>query len=792
MTRSITARLIVLITLSCTLVLAAGMALDYRMSRDEILTRLQQESLDTVNIVVADLENWLEGVEGATRFLGRILEQRDYSERGLEQMLRDIVENNEDIYGAAIALNPARTESPNGFAPYFFHKNNMLSYVDLADVDYRYWEQDWYKQPVAQGKAAWVEPYFDEGGGDTLMTTFSVPIYRLDEAEQRFLFGVVTADVALDDLQQYLKRLRLGKTGFGLMLSKQGVILSANRPEHVMRNLNEVVEGGPDASTWREVFEGSLAGNVVSRELNCPDLTGACIARLSALQTTGWPVGVVYARDELLAPLRDYQLKTAALGLVTLVVLALVITLVSRRLTRPLTALVEVTDQIAHGKLDVPLPRIQSRDEVARLIRAFAEMKRNLRIYIDGLEAETAARSRLEGELTTAREIQMAMLPQGGEAHAQMSGCSLWARVRPAKSVGGDLYTYYHNTTGKLFIALGDVSDKGVPAALFMAKTLSHIQQYSDAFVDPSLGMALLNNALERGNSSCMFVTLFFGVLDPDSGELRFASAGHTAPSLLRDGATKVVHQEDGPALGLASELVYPENRLQLQAGDRLAIYTDGIDEAFSEANQMFGVERFNRELTRTGAHSVPDAGAAIIEAVDDFAGSRPQSDDISLLLLDFNPGSQDSDAGGSHREFKFGPNLNSRVEHWLQGELETLSLPHDTVMELILVSEEIVTNIEKYAGLSGDNHIEVGLTAEPDLIVLEFSDGGIAFNPLQDARGATLGADIESAEIGGLGVHLVSNLTDSQTYQRLEQRNVLRLTKALHQTDNLDTDSEN
>lgn len=791
MTRSITTRLIVLITLCCALVLTVGMALDYRMSRDEILARLQQESLDTVNTVVTDLENWLEGVEGATRFLGRILEQRDYSEKGLEQMLRDIVENNEDIYGAAIALNPARTASPSGFAPYFFHRNNILSYVDLADVDYRYWEQDWYSQPVAQGKAAWVEPYFDEGGGETLMTTFSVPIYRMDEEEQRFLFGVVTADVALDELQQYLQRLRQGKSGFGLMLSREGVILSAQNPDHIMRSLAEVVEDGPDASTWLQIFEAALAGNVITRQLNCPDLSGVCIARLSTLQTTGWPVGVVYARDELLAPLKDYQLKTAALGMTTLVVLALVITLVSRRLTRPLTALVSVTDEIAHGKLDVPLPRIQSEDEVARLIRAFAEMKRNLRIYIDGLEAETAARSRLEGELTTAREIQMAMLPQGGEAQSEMSGCSLWARVRPAKSVGGDLYTYYHNAAGKLFIALGDVSDKGVPAALFMAKTLSHIQQYSDAFVDPSLGMALLNNALERGNSSCMFVTLFFGVLDPDSGELRFASAGHTAPSLLRAGTTEVVPQDDGPALGLAGELVYPENRLQLQAGDRLAIYTDGIDEAFSEDNQMFGVDRFNAELTRTGSDSVAEAGAAIIAKVDKFAGTRPQSDDISLLLLDFRPRPEDENANGSRREFKLGPDITSRVEHWLQAELSGLGLEHDVVMEIVLVSEEVVTNIEKYAGLPGDASVEVELIVGPVQIELEFSDVGMAFNPLQDARGATLGADIESAEIGGLGVHLVSHLTDSQTYQRLEQRNVLRLTKTLRQTNNLNTDSE-
>ena len=121
------------------------------------------------------------------------------------------------------------------------------------------------------------------------------------------------------------------------------------------------------------------------------------------------------------------------------------------------------------------------------------------------------------------------MLPQAGEALAETDAYSLWAKIRPAKSVGGDLYNFYLRSEGKLYMAVGDVSDKGVSAALFMAKAMSHMQQFEEALQSPCDGMALLNNALEHGNDNCMFVTLFFGVLDLSTLTLSFASAGHTA-----------------------------------------------------------------------------------------------------------------------------------------------------------------------------------------------------------------------------------------------------------------------
>jgi sigma-B regulation protein RsbU (phosphoserine phosphatase) len=772
---SIATRLIALLSLCSVIILGVGIFLDYRLSRQAILQQLQADSRETIRSAIIDMENWLDGVEGATLFLARILEQRDYSPAGLEQMLKDIVENSPDIYGSTIALNPELAASPLGFAPYYYRKDGILTHVDLASPDYRYYRQPWFTDTVEAGKPTWVEPYFDRGGGDILMTTFAVPVFRINPGGQRYLFAVVTADVALDELRAYLRRLRLGDSGFAILLSRAGTILSSRDESHIMRHYSDVRSDTVDLPTWRSMFQSALRGEAVSRQLECPAVPGRCVIRMDALESTGWPVGVVYSEREITAPMRAFQAKTVAIGFATLLLMAVAVYFVTRRLTRPITALARVTERFARGYLDTTLPAVRGNDEVAQLVRSFSAMKKDLKRHIADLEAATASRSRLEGELAAAREIQMSLLPRGGEAQERADAYELWAKVRPAKTVGGDLYTY-HLSRDKLFIAVGDVSDKGVPAALFMARATSLLQHLVSAGESPVSAMAHLNDELETGNDNCMFVTLFLAELDLSSLEMRFASAGHTPPCLVRGGQVQVLPQEDGPALGLARGLAFPANIVKLQAGDRLSVYTDGIDEAFNGAGEMFGTRRLGDELEATADLSLEESGTAVFRAVDEHAGATPQSDDITLLLL------QVLDAGGNsqRQDFSFaaGEGLAGDVMETLQDSLENSTLPTEFILEVVLVAEEISTNIEKYAGVPPGSPVTLAVDLSPDEISLEFSDQGMPFNPLKESERSLLGADIDAAEIGGLGVHLITKLTDEQRYRRQGGRNYLRVCK--------------
>ena len=777
---SITTRLILLLTLSLAAIVALVLVLDYRLSRDEILERVRAESRSTVRNVITDLDNWLAGIESATLFLARLLEQEAPDRARLEALLRTFVETHGDIFGATIALNPETAGSARGFAPYYHRRDGALNRADLTSRTNNYPERPWFSDAVNAGHALWVEPYYDEGGGEVLMTTFSVPVYHSDASGKRSLYAVVTADVALAELHGYLQRLRLGRSGSSILLSRGGLVLSAGDDADIMRHYSRLPGSALASPAGRELFQAALAGQVGSHRFRCHDTGGECELRLGALSSTGWPVGVTYAEQEILAPLRSFQLKTAAVGLVILSLMAAAVYFITRRLTRPLGDLARASAAIARGELDVSLPRARGRDEVAGLVNAFEAMKGDLQRHIRDLEAATASRSRLEGELAAAHKIQMSLLPQGGEASESYGGCELWARVRPARSVGGDLFTWFR-TGNRLLLAVGDVSDKGVPAALFMARVISLIPQIAEPEAPPGKVLAILNSALERGNDNCMFVTLFLGVLDLHSRELRFASAGHTPPLLLRDGIAREIPQQTGPALGLAAACDYPQNTLQLRPGDRLAIYTDGIDEAFNSRSQMFGQERCRLQLERSQARPVAKAGASMFETLDQFAGPAAQSDDITLLLLEVTGESTADPAPLTHvRTFTAGAGLTGKVLAWLQPLLEHAGLPRDTCSEMTLVAEEIVSNIEKYAGLEASAKVTLEAGFTESSLVLRVTDSGKPFNPLEHARRAELGAGIDHAEVGGLGVHLITRFTDEQTYQRSGGSNVLRVSKTV------------
>lgn len=775
MIKTITGKLIAVLTLCLTVIHGGGVYVDYQLSRDEILERVRLESLDTLNSVINDLEYWLDGVQGSTQLLARILAQNTFSPTELNQLLANVLIDQDEIYGATIALNPNFEGNPTGFAPYYYRKNGGITYVNLAENGKKYWLEAWYTRAVAAAKPVWIEPYFDAGGGEILMTTFSIPIYHSNVQGAHSLYAVITADIALEKLHTYLQDLRLGRSGRSVLISRGGIVLSSDQHNTRIQNYLEALSAPQDRDVWQRSFEATLRGETLIFPIQCPTRLGQCSTRISALTSTGWPVAVLYSQDEILAPLRSYGFKAIFIGLATLLLMALAISLISRRLTKPLVALASASDAMARGELEVPLPRVKSTDEVSRLVHSFGAMQRDLKSYIADLKIATAGKARLEGELAAATQIQMSMLPQGGEALQKTEQYSLWAKVRPAKSVGGDLYTFYQHSDEELYIVVGDVSDKGVPAALFMAKAISHIQQFEEDFRSPPTGMALLNNALEKGNDNCMFVTVFFAVINLHTLEMKFASAGHTAPSLLREGIVTEVPQETGPALGLAENMSYPQNTLQLAIGDRLAIYTDGIDEAFNAKAEMFGVQRFNTQLQKTGNGTIARAGLAIFKQIDTFAGDMPQSDDITLMLIDLCPTRRPSN---TQHVFSCHADESGSACDWLNNLLNKASIEHSFTVELILVTEEVLTNIQKYAQLPTGATIELQLDILADSIKLMFSDAGIPFDPFTDAPHTALGNDIDSAEVGGLGVHLITRLTDRQSYQRSNNKNIVGLEK--------------
>lgn len=781
MGRSFAARLIVPLTIAGAIIIAGGLLLDYELSRNRIISGLERNANAATDAAAQRLSEMNTGVESSVRLLGEALHTLP-DEEGIENLLRSVLDSNPNIFGATLALAPDQSSRPEGHAPYLYRDDGRLRKVDLAQPGASpYWEEDWFERAVELGKPGWVEPYFDSRGGRTLMTTFSAPIYAGSIDEPGELIAVATADVALANLHEYLEGLRIDSSGFGFLLTRSGTLVGSPVGPIIMAPLTETLESLDPEADWQRWLAALNEGRALDTAVRCPRSSDGCRVRIRPVPGQAWSVGVVYSEEELLRPLRNYETRVLTVGAVMLLLLAIVVSLITRRLMRPLLGLAAASESIARGELDVKLPSNPGDDEVGQLVRAFDGMRQDLGTYIGQVEQDAAQRSRMAVELNAARDIQMAMLPQGGAAQELANQFELWARVRPARAVGGDLYSY-QRYSDRLLFSIGDVSDKGIPAALFMSRAISLIQQWEiqPATVPPEVAMGQLNSVLSRDNENCMFLTLVLGVLDLQTLQLQFASGGHATPLLLRGGEIRSTGRMNGPALGLQGGIEYSQNSIQLRPGDRLVLFTDGFDEAINSGGEMLGDEKLQTLLQKVADQPPGVAGPAVFDAIDRYSKGEAQYDDMTLVLLEIPkpvvPLSNEKPLQVEYTDLPLDADVLAHALRWLDEEWSRQELWWAGGQDLKLVLEEVVCNVRDHSGLPVGTHIKLSLERYTDHVCLNCADTAPAYNPLEDAARATLGTPTQDAQVGGLGVHLITSLTQAQSYRRESGRNILQL----------------
>jgi phosphoserine phosphatase RsbU/P len=242
------------------------------------------------------------------------------------------------------------------------------------------------------------------------------------------------------------------------------------------------------------------------------------------------------------------------------------------------------------------------------------------------------AQAQIKAELEVARALQLAILPAAFPARAGWDGA---ACMIPATTMGGDFYDFIELPDGRIGLVIADVSGKGVPAAFFMAVARTSLRDLAPHHADPGACLAHTNELLCAQNPLDLFVTVFYCVFHPRSGVLRYSNGGHNPPYLRHaDGSVEILNGAGGIALGVMRGVVYPYHTTRLLPGDRLLLYTDGVTEAFNSADEAYGVDRLLAEVRAHGEGAATALVERICRSVKSFAGSVPQSDDITLTVL--------------------------------------------------------------------------------------------------------------------------------------------------------------
>ncbi|MCD8338290.1 MAG: SpoIIE family protein phosphatase [Lachnospiraceae bacterium] len=361
--------------------------------------------------------------------------------------------------------------------------------------------------------------------------------------------------------------------------------------------------------------------------------------------SAGEPVALVGV--DLSVPEMNRKILSVTLMIICCIVVIVLLSIVFciRFMRKNVEQPIRILSETAQGMVehleekDTPEIPIHTQDEIEGLARAFEGMHRELAAYIQRLYAVTAEKERVGAELSVAARIQEDMLPSIFPPFPNRREFDLFASMNPAKEVGGDFYDFFLVDEDHLALVIADVSGKGVPAAMFMVIAKTLIKNAAQAGFSPKEVLEKVNNQLCENNESGMFVTVWLGILTISEGSLICANAGHEFPAIRRNGSFELFRDRHGLVLAGMENSRYREYEVILRPGDAIFVYTDGVPEAASAAEEQFGTERMLQTLNRKTDAACSELLAQVQTDIDLFVGEAPQFDDITMLTLYYRGG---------------------------------------------------------------------------------------------------------------------------------------------------------
>lgn len=503
----------------------------------------------------------------------------------------------------------------------------------------------------------------------------------------------------------------------------------------------EALRGNENAPLW---YEDNGYGSVYSYVYPVKADDGRVIAL----------IGADYESEDVDEMIMTNILRMVFATAVTLcVVLGALLIVIYRKALKPLVRISASMNSFARDKKPPEPLGIKSHDEIRDIADAYENMSRDILSYIGDIEKMTEERMQTGVQMDVARRIQSGMVPT--DFRSEQASFNAAAHAYPARAVGGDFYDCFDSDDG-ICIVMGDVSGKGISAAMFMAMTKTMIREKLRAGMSPAEALNTANDDLCEENPEGMFATVFAAVLDTYTGELRYANAGHTRPVIIKNGKAEIIKPDTGIALGLFEDAGIKDEVLMLDKGDGVFLYTDGVTEAVNSNNEFYGEKRMKAVAEADNAADTVDA---VVNSVKSFTDGCEQFDDLTALAAFYC---------AETMKASMEPTQDALDE--IKSMIYRAAAGSSMKLKIILACEEILTNIVSY---SGADRLDVLCAKTDDKLVIRFSDNGSSFDPVNAEAPEK---EFEEFDTGGMGIGLVKQITEKLTYRRIEDKNILRM----------------
>ena len=562
----------------------------------------------------------------------------------IQDLLIAINQHNPALASNYIALKTGFMIQADFISGKKFDENGDLMPFDAS-------ERPWY-----QGARDTGETFFTSVVKDAhtpqLAIMCGVPIFRDGE-----FMGVSGAGMYLDDLAHMVENINLGTGVNACILSSEGQVLFSTFKNGMLAAVGSMedirsMEDKEISAVARKAIQGEEGIELVEVD------DRVCYVAYAPMKTVGWSFWIVLPQEIVEAPTtaltKDlaatsgealeemnrhvrYSAMMMVVTMVSAILIALLVSLIlSRHIVMPIRLLTTKVQQIEGDNLDFHWD-LQTRDETTTLAESFESLTERMKTYIADIQNISNEKERIATELSLATRIQAAMLPHVFPPFPERSEFDIYASMDPAKEVGGDFYDFFLIDEDHLGLIMADVSGKGVPAALFMMISKTIFQSIAMLGHGPREICTKANEGIFPNNPEGMFVTAWAGILEISTGKLVAVNAGHEYPVIMRAGGRfELMKDPHGCAIGVFDDVEYEEYTLELQPGDKIFLYTDGVPEACREDRKMLGTDRMVEILNEESEDDCRQVLEHMRRSVDAFVENAEQFDDITMMCLEY------------------------------------------------------------------------------------------------------------------------------------------------------------
>lgn len=716
------ASIAILITAAALMLLISGS--QQYFSRKQIRIDLENNAEMELVVKALSAKHALDDVELALRNRRWEFEQILPYPDSLFAVTRRFVEQNPNFDGCCIAMLPDYyPEKGRLFEPYTVRRGEVIETYQLGSEEHDYSKNIYFTISAENDTSFWSEPYLDEDDPNVTLITYTFPVY---DASGR-VAGVVGVDLESEWLGKMLNDRHMFPSSYDILISGEGKLICGPEESGNSHQLaKETVTMINDSTLQRHV--SSSGYSTLLSFIDKEDGSKGSVFYSSPETLKPWRIAVVNYDDEVFEPLLKTRWRNLFLTLAGLLVFAFIIQRSAKNISK--------------------------------------------------LQQATLEREHIDSELNIARKIQMDMIPKAFPPFPDRNDINIYGSLVPAKLVGGDLYDFFIRDE-KLYFCIGDVSGKSVPGALVMAAGYTLYHSLAAHESNPSRIMQAINEAISKDNEANMFVTMFIGVLDLPTGKLRYCNAGHEKPFIIGQ-KVRVLPVKPHLPLGVKEDVIYTTQEDRLTPGEMVFLYTDGLTEAMNMKHELFGIKRIENVLEtfeKQGEILTEALINKVAEKVTAFVGEAEQSDDLTLLAVQYTP----KEKPLVLRESLTITNRVSeitKINAFVQSATTMMHMENDLANKIKLAVEETVTNCIEYAYPSGAyGDVTVDIEADDSIIRFIITDSGVEFDPTGVSKADTT-LTVDERPIGGLGVFLVRNLMDSINYERAGGKNILRMEK--------------